>query len=63
MKPFEEQDITEKLRIRAQIRRSAQGRKSVEEGKPDRLSFLLEEAADEIDRLRKIIESQPNRPE
>lgn len=47
-KPFEEQDITEKLLIRAQIRRQAKGRKSVEEGKPDRLSDLLEEAAAKI---------------
>jgi hypothetical protein len=52
MKPFEEQDITEKLRIRADIRRNAKGRKSVEEGKPDRLAVLLDEAANEIDRLR-----------
>jgi hypothetical protein len=52
MKPFEEQDITEKLRIRADIRRTAKGRKSVEEGKPDRLAVLLDEAANEIDRLR-----------
>jgi hypothetical protein len=52
MKPFEEQDITEKLRIRANIRRNAKGRKSVEEGKPDRLAVLLDEAADKIDALR-----------
>jgi hypothetical protein len=52
MKPFEEQDITEKLRIRADIRRTAKGRKSVEEGKPDRLADLLDEAASKIDALR-----------
>ena len=50
-KPFEEQTLVEKLRIRAQIRRQAKGRKSVEEGAPDRLSALLEEAATEITQL------------
>jgi hypothetical protein len=51
MKPFEEQTLIEKLRIRAAIRRQAKGRKSVEEGKPDRLADLLEEAADRIEQL------------
>lgn len=54
-KPFEEQTIVEKLTIRAQIRRQAKGRKSVEEGQPDRLADLLEEAAAEIVRLQSII--------
>lgn len=56
-KPFEEQTITEKLRIRAQIRRQAQGRKSVEEGKPDRLSDLLDEAANKIDEQAQYIKA------
>lgn len=47
------QDIVERLRIRASIRRQIPGRKSVEEGKPDRIADLLEEAADEIERLRR----------
>ena len=47
-----EQDIVERLRIRAEIRRQIPGRKSVQEGKPDRIADLLEEAALEIDRLR-----------
>lgn len=45
-----------RLRKRAEIRRNAIGRKSVEEGKPDRIADLLEEAADEIEMLRKMIE-------
>ena len=47
-----EQDIVDRLRIRATIRRQANGRKSVEEGKPDRLADLLDEAAKEIETLR-----------
>jgi hypothetical protein len=54
-KPFDEQTIVEKLMIRAQIRRQAKGRKSVEEGQPDRLADLLEEAAAEIIRLQSLI--------
>lgn len=45
------QTLQERLRVRAQIRRQIPSRKSVQEGKPDRLADLLEEAADEIDRL------------
>lgn len=48
----QEQDIIDRLRIRATIRRQAKGRKSVEEGKPDRLADLLDEAAKEIEILR-----------
>ena len=51
-KPPEEQDIVEKLRIRAEIRRQIPSRKSVQEGKPDRIADLLEQAANEIERLR-----------
>jgi hypothetical protein len=47
-----EQDIVERLRIRAEIRRQIPGRKSVQEGQPDRIADLLEEAALEIDSLR-----------
>ena len=47
-----EQDIVDRLRIRATIRRQANGGKSVEEGKPDRLADLLDEAAKEIETLR-----------
>ena len=45
-KPIEEQTLVERLRIRASIRRNNTERKSVKEGKPDRISDLLEEAAD-----------------
>jgi hypothetical protein len=47
-----EEDIVVRLRTRAAIRRKAAGRKSVAEGKPDRLADLLDEVADEIVRLR-----------
>lgn len=47
-----EQDLVFRLRKRAEIRRQITTRKSVQEGKPDRIADLLEEAADEIQRLR-----------
>jgi hypothetical protein len=46
------EDLVYRLRKRAEIRRQIPGRKSVEEGKPDRIADLLEEAADEIERLK-----------
>jgi hypothetical protein len=50
--PVSEQSLVFRLRKRAEIRRQIQGRKSVEEGKPDKIANLLEEAANEIERLR-----------
>ena len=47
-KPIEEQTLVERLRTRASIRRNIKDRKSVQEGKPDRIANLLEEAANEI---------------
>lgn len=47
-----EQDIVYRLLKRAEIRRQIPGRKSVQEGKPDRIADLLEEAAAEIEKLR-----------
>jgi hypothetical protein len=47
------EDIIIRLRIRSQIRRQIPTRKSVQEGSPDRLSDLLDEAANEIEILRK----------
>lgn len=44
-------DLVERLRKRAEIRRQIQSRKSVQEGKPDRLADLLEEAAIELERV------------
>ncbi len=54
-KPIEEQTLVEKLRTRASIRRNIKDRKSVQEGKPDRIADLLEEAANEIERKDNII--------
>jgi hypothetical protein len=45
-------DIVDRLLKRAEIRRQIPTRKSVQEGKPDRIADLLEEAAAEIKRLR-----------
>lgn len=45
------EDIVYRLRKRAEIRRQISTRKSVQEGKPDRIADLLEEAAAEIERL------------
>ena len=45
-------ELVYRLRKRAEIRRQIQTRKSVQEGKPDRIADLLEEAADEIEELR-----------
>jgi hypothetical protein len=44
--------LVERLRVRANIRRNIKTRKSVQEGAPDRIADLLEEAADEIERLQ-----------
>ena len=51
-KELSQQTLVERLRIRASIRRNNTERKSVQEGKPDRIADLLEEAADEIERLK-----------
>ena len=44
-------DLVYRLRKRAEIRRQITTRKSVQEGQPDRISDLLEEAADCIEKL------------
>lgn len=46
-------DLVYRLRKRAEIRRQIPGRKSVEEGTPDRIADLLEEAANRIELLEK----------
>ena len=46
------EDIVDRLRIRAKIRRQIPSRKSVQEGKPDRIADLMDEAANEIEKLR-----------
>lgn len=48
-KPIEEQTLVERLRIRANIRRNIKDRKSVQEGKPDRIANLLDEAANRLE--------------
>ena len=51
-KPFEEQDILEKLKLRAEIRRNI-GRKA--DGKPDRIADTCDEAYALIVRQRATI--------
>jgi hypothetical protein len=50
------QSLVDRLRKRAEIRRQIPSRRSVQENKPDRISDLLEEAADRI----VYLESQVN---
>ncbi len=47
-----EQSLVYRLRMRAEIRRQISTRKSVQEGQPDRIADILEEAANEIERLQ-----------
>ena len=54
-----EETLIERLRKRAEIRRQIQTRKSVQEGQPDRIADLLEEAAKEIERLQEQYDSIP----
>lgn len=51
-----EESLIYRLRKRSEIRRGIQSRKSVQEGKPDRIADLLEEAADEIIRLESLVD-------
>jgi hypothetical protein len=50
--PVSEQSLVYRLRKRAEIRRNISDRKSVQENQPDRIADLLEEAANEIERLK-----------
>ena len=50
--PVAEQSLVFRLRKRAEIRRQIPGRLAVVENKPDKIANLLDEAADEIERLR-----------
>ena len=52
--PVSEQSLVYRLRKRAEIRRNISDRKSVQENQPDRIADLLEEAANEIDRLKEF---------
>lgn len=49
--PVAEQSLVFRLRKRAEIRRNIKDRKSVQEGAPDRIADLLEEAANRIEEL------------
>lgn len=48
----DKESLIVRLRKRAEIRRSISERKSVQEGKPDKLADLLDEAANEIEELQ-----------
>jgi hypothetical protein len=52
---MKEESLIYRLRKRAEIRRSIPHRKSVQEGKPDRIADLLDEAANEIEELQEAI--------
>ena len=54
--PVAQQSLVFRLRKRAEIRRQIPGRLAVTEGKPDKIANLLDEAADEIERIRKLYE-------
>ncbi len=54
-----EEDLVYRLKKRAEIRRQIPTRRSVQEGTPDRIANILEEAAVEIERLR-LIEDEYN---
>jgi hypothetical protein len=59
--PYDQQSLVFRLRKRAEIRRQINTRKSVQEGKPDRMADLLEEAAQEIELLNaKLISTLQN---
>lgn len=51
-KKMDELTLVFRLHKRAEIRRQIATRKSVQEGKPDRIADLLEEAAREIENLQ-----------
>lgn len=55
-----EEDLVFLLRKRAEIRRQIPTRKSVQEGAPDRIADLLDEAAAEIENLRNQIKGLPS---
>jgi proline racemase len=53
-------DLVVRLRKRAEIRRQITTRKSVQNNEPDRISDLLEEAADKIAKYIQVLESIAN---
>ena len=53
-------ELIYRLRKLAEIRRQIQDRKSVQEGKPDKIANILDEAADEIERLDQLLNDLVN---
>ena len=53
--PVSQQSLVFRLRKRAEIRRQIPTRKSVQEGSADRIADLLEEAAEEIEKLEETV--------
>jgi hypothetical protein len=53
MEQNNKENLVFRLRKRAEIRRQITTRKSVQEGRPDRIADLLEEAASRIEELEK----------
>jgi hypothetical protein len=51
-------DLIYRLRKRAEIRRQINSRKSVQEGKPDRIADLLEEAALALEQYRPMTDEE-----
>jgi hypothetical protein len=51
-------DLVERLRKRAEIRRQIPNRKSVQNNEPDRIADLLEESANVIEELRKRVSNE-----
>ncbi len=58
---MDENDIVYRLNKRAEIRRQISTRKSVQEGKPDRIADLLEDAAIAITQMRELIAKIENK--
>lgn len=56
-------DLITRLRTRADIRRQISTRKSVQENKPDRISDLLEEAANKIEELEFLLQVSREEPQ
>jgi hypothetical protein len=56
--PVAEQSLVFRLRKRAEIRRNIKDRRSVQEGQPDRIADLLEEAADELEKYQSSLKEQ-----
>jgi hypothetical protein len=53
-------DLVYRLRKRAEIRRNIPHRKSVQEGQPDRIADLLEEAANVIENQQELLKGTSN---